>query len=192
MDNLHFIINSSTSLIASGGVLLGFGLVFLECFIPALPLSVFITLNVNAFGLFLGVLISWLATTLGSFCCYLLFSFLGTRFCEKFVKGKSSKKIKEAVDSFQKISFSSLVLLITLPFTPGFLINIVGGISNISKEKFLSAILIGKGFSTTFWGYIGKNLLESLTDVYSLLFIGVTLILAYIISKLVNKKLNME
>ena len=190
MDSLHFIINSSTSLIASGGVLLGFGLVFLECFIPALPLSVFITLNVNAFGLFLGVLISWLATTLGSFCCYSLFSFLGTRFCEKFVK--HMKKFKEAVDSFQKISFSSLVLLITLPFTPGFLINIVGGISNISKEKFLSAILIGKGFSTTFWGYIGKNLLESLTDVYSLLFIGVTLILAYIISKLVNKKLNME
>ena len=37
-------------------------------------------------------------------------------------------------------------IFITLPFTPSFLINILGGLSGMSKEKFLIAILIGKLF----------------------------------------------
>jgi len=55
---INYIIDYSTNFISTGGILFGFLLVFIECFIPALPLSVFVALNVNAFGIFIGILIS--------------------------------------------------------------------------------------------------------------------------------------
>lgn len=192
MDVLEYIINYSTEFISSGGILFGFFLVFLECFIPALPLSVFVTLNVKAFGLFLGVFISWIATSLGSFLCFSLFSYLGEKVSEKFLNRKMIKRIKKAIDKFSNISFSELVLIITLPFTPSFLVNIVSGLSHMSKEKFILALLIGKVFMVIFWGYIGKSLIDSLTDVNSLIYIVSALIVAYIISKIVSHKMNIE
>ena len=192
MDVLEYIINYSTEFISSGGIFFGFILVFLECFIPALPLSVFVTLNVKAFGLFLGTFISWIATSLGSFLCFSLFSFLGEKISEKFLNRKMIKKINKAIKKFKKITFSELVLLITLPFTPSFLVNIVSGLSGMSKEKFMLAILIGKVFMIIFWGYLGKSLLDSLTDINSLIYIVVALVIAYVISKIVSRRMNIE
>ena len=44
----------------------------------------------------------------------------------------------------------------------------------------------------TFWGYIGKSLIESLTDIKALIFVGIILALAYLLSKIVSKKMNIE
>ena len=192
MDTIQLVINNSTEFISNGGILVGFFLVFLECFIPALPLSVFIALNVNAFGFIPGILISWIATCLGSFICYSFFSYLGRRLSKKFLKKKTVKKVRRAIKKFEKISFTGLVLVITLPFTPSFLINILGGLTEIKREKFMFALLIGKLFAVIFWGYIGKSFIESLTDLKSLIYIFVTLLIAYIISKIVSKKMNIE
>ena len=164
----------------------------IECFIPALPLSVFIALNVNAFGMFLGVSISWAATCLGSFLCYLLFYYLGNYLHQKVLKKKTIIKIRNLIDKFRNIKFSSLVLLITLPFTPASLINILSGMAGVSKEKFLSSILIGKVFSTIFWGYIGKSFIDSLTDLSSIIYIFIALGIAYIVSKIVSRRMNIE
>lgn len=192
MDIVRFIITNSTDLISSGGILIGFLLVFIECFIPALPLSVFVALNVNAFGFFFGFLISWIATCLGSYICYLFFSFLDDKISHKFLKKKMVKKIKKGIQKFEKIKFTELVLLITLPFTPSFLINILAGLTKMSREKFLISLLIGKSFSIIFWGYIGKSLIESITDLSSILYILGTLLLAYIFSKIVSYKMNIQ
>jgi len=187
VDTIHFIVDYSTDFIATGGVLYGFFIVFIECFISALPLSAFIALNVNAFGLYIGVLISWIATTLGSFLCYLFFYYLGDKLSKKVF---NKKMLKIGIDSFYSISLTKLVLIFTLPFTPASFINVLAGLSRISKEKFLIALIIGKAFSTIFWGYIGKSILSSLTNWRSLLYILITLIMAYVISKVVGHKMN--
>lgn len=192
MDLIKYIIDHSTEFVSNGGMLVGFFLVFIECFIPALPLSVFVALNVNAFGFLAGFLISWCATCLGSYLCYLFFSFIEGKLTEKFLKRKTIKRIKNGIDKFEKIKFTELVLIITLPFTPSFLVNILAGLTKMAKEKFLVALLIGKSFTIVFWGYIGKSLIESLTDLRSLIYIFVTLVLAYAISKIVSKKMNIE
>ena len=192
MDIISRIIEYSTNFISTGGMLFGFFLVFLECFIPALPLSVFVALNVNAFGIFIGVLISWVATCTGSFLCYLLFSFLEEKLVKKLLNKKFVMKIKKGIDKFQTITFSQLVLIITLPFTPSCLINILSGLARVSREKFISALLIGKVFTVIFWGYIGKSFIESLVDLESIIYIVVALIIAYIISKIVSRKMNIE
>ena len=98
----------------------------------------------------------------------------------------------EYIPKISNIRFSSLVLLITLPFTPASLINILSGMAGISKKKFLAALLIGKVFSTTFWGYIGKSLIESVTDLTTLIYIGIALLVAYVLSKIVSKRMNIE
>lgn len=192
MEIINYIIEYSTNLISTGGIFFGFFLVFIECFIPALPLSVFVALNVNAFGIFLGVLISWLATCTGSFLCYIFFSFLEEKFISKFFKKEMIRKIANGIDKFRTIKLSQLVLVITLPFTPSFLVNILSGLANMAKEKFVTALLIGKVFTVIFWGYIGKSFIESLTDVGSIIFIIVALLVAYGISKLVSKSMNIE
>ena len=192
MDAIQNLVEVCTQLMSSGGLFFGFLLVLLESFIPILPLSVFVAFNVNAFGFVLGVLISWIATCVGSFLCYLLFSCLEERFLSRIIKGKKLLKIRKTIDKFDKIKFSQLVLIFTLPFTPSFFINIVSGLSGISREKFLISLLIGKMFAIIFWGYIGKSLLASLTDIHSLLYISLTLIIAYFLSNIVEKKYNIE
>lgn len=192
MELVQEIIKFSTNFISSGGLLFGFFIVYLECLIPVLPLSVFIALNVNAFGFFIGVLISWIATCLGCVTCYYFYVFLGDKLTKKFISKKTYNKIKDKIDLFGKMSFSKLVLVITVPFTPSFLINLLAGLSKMPKEKFFLGLLVGKIFTIIFWGYIGKTLIESLTDIKALIYIGITLILAYIISKIVTKKFGIE
>lgn len=192
MELINSLVDWSTEFISDGGVLFGFFMVFLECFIPALPLSVFVALNVNAFGFFIGTFISWIATSLGSIICYTLYKLFKKKLLVLLPKRKYLHKINANIEKFKKIKFTQLVLILTLPFTPSFLINILGGLSEMSKEKFITAILIGKMFEIIFWGYIGKSLIESLTDIESLIYIIFTLIIAYIISKIVSKKMNIE
>lgn len=192
MEFIRFVIDNSSELLANGGIVVGFLLVFLECFIPALPLSVFVALNVTTFGFFLGCFISWIATCLGCFCCYKLFYFLEEKMSKRFLNRKTIQKIKKGIDTFQIIRFTELVLIITLPFTPSCLVNILSGLTKMKQEKFLSAILIGKCFTIIFWGYIGKSLIESLTDVGSFIYIAITLVLAYVISKIVSHRMHIE
>lgn len=192
MDFISNLIEKSTQLVASGGLLFGFLMVLTEAFIPILPLGVFVGLNINAFGFLIGVTISWIANCLGSYIAYLFFNLLETKILYKLIKNKTIKKIEEHINKFNKIKFQNLVLIITLPFTPSCLINLLAGVSNMSKEKYLSALIIGKAFMITFWGYIGKSLIESITDINALMFIGIILLLSYVISKIISKKMNIE
>ena len=192
MDTINYIIDFSTNFISTGGIVFVFFLVFIECLIPILPLSVFIALNVNAFGLFVGVLISWIATCLGSYVCYSFFYAIEKRVSKRIIGKRYLEKVNDKISHFKNISFTKLVLIITLPFTPSFFINLICGYTKISKEKYIIALLIGKVFSVTFWGYIGKTLIESLTDVKALIYVFITLIVAYVISKIINKVLNVE
>ena len=192
MNIVNTFVDFATSFISSGGVLFGFLLILLESLIPALPLGVFVALNVNAFGTIVGILISWLSTCLGCFLSYSLFFYLSNRWIYKFLSNRTRDRIDKAIVKFKKISLSNLVLLIALPFTPAFLINIICGVAAISRKKFIVAISIGKIFMIIFWGYVGKSLIESITDINTIILISVMLVNAYFISKLVSRKMNIE
>lgn len=192
MEYITELVNKSTELIASGGLIVGFLLILLEAFLPMLPLGVFVSLNINAFSFLPGVAISWTANVLGSYIAYLFFCFLSKKLLYKFLRNKTIKKIDDQVQKFNRISFTNLVLILTLPFTPSCFINLLAGLSGIAKIKYLSSLIIGKAFMITFWGYIGKSFIESMTDIKAIIYIITILILAYIISKIVSKKMNIE
>ena len=161
MATLSELIEMATSLIEDGGFLIGFLLVLVESFFPILPLGAFVTLNVNAFGFFPGIILSWIATTLGSTLTYLFFYYLSNNIVFKLVKESTKNKILEKTAGFKKIRITHLVLLITLPFAPSCFINLLAGVTGVSKKKYLTALPVGKIFMITFWAYIGKSLIES-------------------------------
>ena len=64
--------------------------------------------------------------------------------------------------------------------------------SNMSRKKYMISMMIGKVFMVYFWGYIGTTLIECLTHPEYLLKIVIMIGLAFIISKIVNKYLNLD
>ena len=62
VEVVNSFVDFCTNFISQGGILFGFFLIFLESFLPVLPLGVFVALNVNAFGGILGFGRSWIAT----------------------------------------------------------------------------------------------------------------------------------
>ena len=190
---LNEIYNYIMSLINSSvifGPILACLLIFLESVFPVLPLFVFITIIFIAYGYFWGYIISYVLTCLGCFFAFYL--------CRKLLKNFFEKKIRKnnMFDKFMKkidkMSLSNIVLLIAIPFTPQFVINIGAALSKIGFKKYMLSVLIGKLFLVAFWGFIGTSFVESLKNPKIMIVIAIMLIISYLISKLVNKKFNLE
>lgn len=185
---INDIISSVTNTMGDLGVLSGFILIIFESMIPVLPLAVFIALNVITFGSVIGFIISWVATIIGCMLMFFICRKLKNWFDKKYKKDKKVGKLKKRINN---ISYSSLVILLAIPFTPAFAINIAAGLSDIDTKKYFSALIIGKLPMVYFWGFIGKSFLESMTDISTLVQICAMLILALLVSKIANKYLQL-
>ena len=165
-------------------------LIFVESILPILPLFVFITIIFIAYGYTLGFIISYILTVLGCFFSfYICRKFLKSFFQHKIRKIKNIDKLMKKID---KMKLSNLVLLVAIPFTPAFLINITSGLSKMNFKKFAISILIGKISIVFFWGFIGTSLLESLKNPKIMIVIVFIVSITYIFSKIVTKKLDIE
>lgn len=185
-------VTNSTEILTSFGPIAGIVMIMLESMIPILPLAVFITLNMVSFGSIFGFFISWLSTIVGCMISFTLFRHFFSDKLYRFIKKKEQDKFASIMKAISNISFSNLVILISIPFSPAFLINIAAGLSKIKVEKFFLAVMIGKLVMVYFWGYIGTTLLESLTDINVLFKIAILLVLAFVLSKIVEKKLKVK
>ena len=189
-NNLYNIIMDVVTNSEVWGPILACVLIFGESLIPVLPLFVFITIIFIAYGYVIGFIISYILTCLGCFFMFYL--------CRTFLKNFFTKKVRKIekfdnlMKKIDKISLPNLVLLIAIPFTPAFLINIAAALSEVKFKKFAVAILIGKVSLVFFWGFIGTSLIESLKNPKILIVVLIMLIIAYIISKFATKKLHIE
>ncbi len=189
MDKLHELLISLINSIGVFGPVLVCFIIFFESILPFIPLSVFITINFLAFGNVVGFILSWIFTIMGCIMSFYIFrKGVQVKF-NKIIKNK--KTLENFMLKFKDISLGSLVVLIAIPFTPAFLVNIAAGLSKMKFKKFLVALIIGKVSIVYFWGYIGKSLVESFQEPMLLLKIGVIVVATYLISKLVNKKLSL-
>ncbi len=174
------------------GYFLSCFLILIESIVPILPLSVFITLLFYKFGSLLGFLISYVFTVLGCFLSYLLFKTKVKKWFDFYIDKKDKKNIKKIMKRLKRIKFENLCLIIAMPFTPAYLVNIAAGLSDISKKKYVFAILIGKIFLVIFWGFIGTSIINSFKDPLNIIFILLLLFGCFIVSKFVNKKEGLE
>lgn len=187
ISNLQDIVNNSPLIL---GILFSAFIIIMESIIPVLPLGVFIAINMVLLGNTLGYIVSWIATCLG---CLLSFLLVRKVFYKRFnEKNNKKEKINKILKKMNNISFSGFVVITALPFTPAFLINIASGLSKMELKKFMTGILIAKVFIVYFWGFIGTTFLQSVTDIKVIIELVVMLLTAYLLSKLVMKKYNIN
>ena len=189
-DAINKIVDKTTIFLQSGGYPVGFLIVFIESIFPIVPLAVPIALNLIAFGNVAGFIISYVATIFGCLASYMIFYYLSeTKPIKKLLSNKKFK-IDSLTNTIKNISLSRLTVISSIPFTPAFLINIVAGLTKLPKRKFIISTIVSKIFLVYFWGFIGKSLLESFTDIKTITTIVIFLIIFYIISKILEKKFN--
>ena len=164
----------------------------LESIIPVLPLGVIVGLNMLSFGNIFGFLISYIATLCGCMLSFCLFRYvIKDRFLNWFSK-KNQETITRWMKKLTEIDFNILVVLIALPVTPAFALNIAAGLCNIPLRKYLIALMIGKPAMLLFYGYIAVSFVDSLKDPINFIKVGVLVLGAYIISKIIEKLVKVE
>ena len=181
------LINTLTNFVGQFGYISGFILVFLESMIPVLPLSVFVAVNIFTYGNIAGFLVSYFGTVVGCICAYFLCSKFNNYFEKKY---KGNQKVRDLKKKLRKTKLPVLVVILAIPFTPAFAINIAAGLTGYDFKKFIIAVLIGKLPMIYFWSFIGASLKESLTDWTILVKIAIMLIITYLVSMVVNKFIN--
>ena len=167
------------------GPLLGSLFIVLESIIPPLPLFVFITINFIAFGYVLGFIISWVCTIIGCIISY----YLVKKFLRNFVvkKIKNVDLLTRCMNYIENLSLTKITVILSIPFTPAFMMNIAAGLVNMNFKKFFIAILISKVFLVYFWGFIGTSLVESFQHPESLITVVIMMLIAYGISLVIKK-----
>lgn len=138
------------------GIVIAFLLPFIEAFIPVLPIVVFAVVNVNAYGLIPGFLITWCGAVSGAFLVAIIIRKYGQhRFLKRFSKHPQTLKIIRRVDDK---GVMPLFLLLCFPFTPSSIVNIVAGLSTINLKRYLVAVMFGKAIMLMTLSYIGNDI----------------------------------
>ena len=169
-------------------VIVGSLMISIESIIPALPLSVFIAINTVAFGNLFGFLISWISTVIGCSISFFLCRKLRNIAIKKI---KKDSKIINFIDKIDNIKFSSLFLILAMPFTPAFSINIAAGLSKMKYKKYFWALVFSKAFMVYFWAFVGSNILTNIADINLMIKMGLLIVVLFVASKIVTKKFNL-
>lgn len=114
---------------------------FIESFIPILPLIAIVSANALMFGLWGGILVSWIGSGLGTIALFLLVSkFNDNKLFNKLRNDKTEKAIK----SMKKQGFKLLFIAYSCPFVPSFLVTITSAFCKREAINFIPAMLAGK------------------------------------------------
>ena len=192
LKNLDTIISNILTNLGVFAPILACFLILIESILPILPLAVFITVNFYYFDVLIGFIISWVLTCIG---CYISFKLCRSKlkkYFDRMLDKNEHIRLKKFMKVLNKLNLEQMTVLIAIPFTPAFIANIAAGLSNMEHKKFIISIIIGKVFLVYFWGFIGTSLLQSLKDPIILIEVFIMIILAFVISKIVNKKFRLE
>lgn len=172
------------------GPFIGFVLPFLEAFLPFLPLFVFVVANASAYGLWLGFLLSWAGTVVGSYVVFLLVRNFGrARFLRFMTRHERVLKLIHWVETH---GFGPLFLLLCFPFTPSALVNVVAGLSDMKKKHYLWTLLAGKFVMILVISFIGYDIRALITKPIRTAIVGIVIVLLWFIGKQIERKLNVR
>lgn len=167
------------------GYIPGFIMLYLRAIVPVLPLTLNVVLLIHAYGLFPGIIISWLGIVSGTFTVFLI--------CKKFVntirmkKLKSRKSVQRLISFIDRQGLIPLFVLLCFPFTPNTLINIIASLSHIKIKYYFFVLVISKLISITILGVMGKEIFTIFTNPLRALIMIVLLVVLWFISKKVEK-----
>lgn len=170
------------------GPLPGIMLPFIEAFLPFLPLVVFVIANGAAYGLLKGFFYSWIGSSLGSILVFLIIRRLGDK--RVFRAIRKNKQVKKVTNWLERHGFGPLFLLLCFPFSPSSVINVVAGLSKISTQQFILAVLLGKSVMIFSIAYIGSSIVEFAKNPVRTIVVGIGILLFWMIGKYIEKRLQ--
>jgi len=122
-------------------------------FLPSIFLS---TANGLVFGIIPGIIISWLAETIGVTISFFIMRFFLHDAATKLIS--KNKFLLKADDISGKNGFIIMLFARTLPYFPSGIITALGAISKISARDYFLANLIGKFPSTALEVAVGHDI----------------------------------
>src|SRR5690625_1582584 len=161
---------------------------FIEAFLPFLPLVVFVIANGAAYGLLKGFFYSWIGSSLGSILVFLIIRRLGDK--RVFRAIRKNKQVKKVTNWLERHGFGPLFLLLCFPFSPSSVINVVAGLSKISTQQFILAVLLGKSVMIFSIAYIGSSIVEFAKNPVRTIVVGIGILLFWMIGKYIEKRLQ--
>lgn len=182
-DLMDRILNSYESL----GPIPGLLLPFIEAFLPFLPLVVFVLANAAAYGLLEGFLFSWTGASTGAILVFFIIRRLGEkRFFRWLRRNKQVHRVTEWLD---RHGFGPLFLLMCFPFSPSSIINVVAGLSKISIQQFILAVLLGKTVMIFTISYVGATITSFAQHPVRTVVVGVCILLFWLVGKYLERRL---
>ncbi|GAJ39557.1 TVP38/TMEM64 family protein [Saccharococcus caldoxylosilyticus] len=173
----------------SFGVLPGIVATLLESFFPILPMFIFVMANAAAFGLWKGFLISWIGACLGSILVFWLTRKIGQKRFFRFVS--RHRKVRKFMYWIERHGFGPVFLLYCFPFTPSAVVNIVAGLSRISRQQFVLAVLLGKMVMIFTISFIGYDIAALVKQPLRTIAIAVVIILLWYTGKRVEARFSL-
>jgi len=170
------------------GPLPGIALPFLEAILPFLPLFIFVLGNSIAYGLLKGFLYSWIGATLGAVFVFWIVRRLGQQRFFQFVR--KHKQVQRVMAWFERHGFGPLFLLMCFPFSPSAIINIVGGLSKVSFQQFVLAVVLGKAVMIFTIAYVGHSITEFAQHPMKTIVVGICIGIFWIIGKFIERRLQ--
>ncbi|MEO4054231.1 TVP38/TMEM64 family protein [Solibacillus sp. CAU 1738] len=170
------------------GPLFSMLLTAVEAFIPFIPLVVIVIANVNAFGFLFGFLISWAGSSIGAYLLFLVVRKFGKH--PKFQKYIQRQRVQKLIKWVDMNGFTPLLILLCFPFTPAIIVNIVAGLSNLRKQYYLIAILVGKLIMILTMSGLGYDIRALLTDPIKLVLVTIVLVILWFAGKQMENRLN--
>lgn len=170
------------------GPLPGILLPFIEAFLSFLPLVVFVAANGAAYGLLKGFLYSWIGASAGAICVFLIVKKLGDKRFFQWLK--RNKQIIRVTNWLDRHGFGPLFLLMCFPFSPSSVINIVAGLSRISIQQFILAVLLGKTVMIFTIAFVGDSIVSFAQNPMRSIIVGIGILIFWLLGKYMEKRLH--
>lgn len=172
------------------GPIPGIVLPLLEAFLPFLPLFVFVIANTNAFGLWFGFLITWIGSSIGAILVFFIIRKYGhSRFFSFIKRNKQVQKLTKWLDVH---GFGPVFLMLCFPFTPSAVVNIVAGLSNMSRVQYIGAVLAGKLVMIFTISYVGSDIMSLITKPAKTVVVLIVIFILWYVGKRIEISLNRD
>ncbi|MCR5175260.1 MAG: TVP38/TMEM64 family protein [Anaerovibrio sp.] len=153
------------------------------------PAIIFSSANALIFGIVPGIILSWIAETVGVTISFLLLRFLFREAAEEAIAKNSY--LKQIDDVSGRDGFKVMLIARLVPYLPSGVLNAVGALSKMSLKAYVLAALIGKLPSTAIEAMIGHDAVTASENPYRLVFnilLAVAVVGAFFIYEKHNKK----
>ncbi|WP_245608226.1 TVP38/TMEM64 family protein [Salinicoccus luteus] len=170
------------------GIIVGFLLAMAEAFLPFLPLFAIVIININSYGFVLGFLSSYSATVFGSYLVFLTVRYFFRKPAQRYIM--KHERLRKMLAFIDLKGFSFLLILLSLPFTPSSVINVIAALSNMRKTVYLSILIVAKAIMILLMSIVGYDITSFFTSPLQLTLSVIFLVVLYFFSKWYQKYIN--